>query len=309
MGIIMRIFTLYDKDGKSYDITSKEQAFFYGIAGLGYEDETEFQRIDERYKLLSKYRKQSEITGTIRFWQPEAEQKYFEFAQFCQNGPLTLRYAPDSGKVSQSDFDKAFVEGRALYLPYRTITYESYYRRGLVTLIDKTDVLGNCLEITIKFKAETPWFKVVREYNYGGQGITGKKYDYEYPYNYSGSVSNQITIESDSRQQSPCKIIIAGPCTNPSWNHYLNGVLQSTGKVLAEILPNHRLIIDTTTIPYSIKEVNALNQEVADLYQASDFDTQRFIRLGYGQNIITVAALDSVEIGIGAEAEIEYATV
>lgn len=305
----MRKFTLYDYDGNSYDITAKGSAFFYGVGGLGYEDDATFLRIDERYKLLKKHKQQGKITGTIRFWQPDAEQAYFDFAQFCQNEVLTLSYSPKSGKISKSDFDSAFVQGNVLYLPYKTITYEKYYRRGYVTKIDKTDVIGNCLEITIEFTAETPWFKIKSEFNYGGQSESGKKYPYEYPYTYDGSVQNAITIESDSRKSSPCKLIIMGPCTNPSWNHYLNGVLQSTGGVTAEILPNHRLIIDTTTIPYSIKEVDVNNNEVADLYQSSDFDTERFIRLGYGENLISVAAIDTTEIGIGAEAEIEYATV
>lgn len=305
----MRTFTLYDNDGNSYDITAKNSAFFYGIGGLGYEDDAKFQRIDERYKLLSKHRNQTKITGTVKFWQPNAEQTYFEFAQFCQNEPLILKYAPKTGAVNKSSFDKAYVDGTILYLPYETVTYENYYRRGYVTKIDKTDVIGNCLEVTIEFVAETPWYKLKSDFNYGGESVSGKTYDYTYPYTYSGSVSNQVKVTSDSRQQCPTRIIIMGGCTNPSWNHYLNGVLKATGKVNAEILPNHRLIIDTTTIPYSIKEFDANNNEVADLYQSSDFATQRFIRFEYGENVVTVSAIDSTVIGIGAEAEIEYATI
>lgn len=305
----MRNFTLYDNDGNSYDITAKYSAFFYAVAGLGYEDDAQFQRVNERYKLLSKYRNQSKISGTIKFWQPNAEQTYFEFAQFCQNEPLIMRYAPKSGHKYDSGFDKAYVSRTGLYLPFKAIAYESYYRRGYVTKIDKTDVVGNCLEITIEFSALTPWYKVESDYNYGGESSPGKSYDYTYPYNYSGSVSNAVTINSDSRQQSPGKIIIMGGCTDPTWNHYLNGELKATGKVNAEILPNHKLVIDTTTIPYSIMEFDAQGNLVADLYQSSDFATQRFIRFEYGENVIRVSAVDSEVIGIGAEAEIQYATI
>ena len=100
-----------------------------------------------------------------------------------------------------------------------------------------------------------------------------------------------------------------GPCTNPTWRHYVDGVLKESGKVIAEILPNHRLVIDTTVIPYSMKVYDSQNQAVTDLYQSSDFETQRFVSLDYGENIITVSAEDVTVIGIGVEAEIEYATV
>ena len=43
------MYLLIDKNGTSYDITVKKSAFFYGVTGLGYEKETEFQRIKERF--------------------------------------------------------------------------------------------------------------------------------------------------------------------------------------------------------------------------------------------------------------------
>lgn len=309
MGFIMRKYTLYDNDGRSYDVTVKGSAFLYGVGGLGYEDDATFQRINSRYKLLQKYRNQPKITGTVKFWQPNAEQTLFEFAQFCQNEPLFLKYSPQSGTTKKSSFDKAYVDKTTLYLPFESVKYENYYRRGYVTKIDKSDVLGNCLEVTIEFTAITPWYKVKSDYNYGGESVSGKKYNYEYPYVYTGSVSNQVTLISDSRQQSPTKITIMGPCTNPTWRHYVDGVLKESGKVIAEILPNHRLVIDTTVIPYSMIVYDAQNQEITDLYQSSDFETQRFVSLDYGENVITVSAEDVTVIGIGVEAEIEYATV
>lgn len=305
----MRTFSLIDKDGTSYIITVKDKAFFYGITGLGYEEETAFLRIKERFSLVSKKLTQQKIVGTVKFWQSGAEAEYFNFAQFCQNGPLRLRYAPKSGRRAKSSFEHGYVENRTLFLPYENVTYETYFRDGYITKIERSDGVGNCLEAVIEFTAETPWYKRIVEYNYGGQSIDGKKYDYTYSYHYSNSANNEVTIESDSWQQSPSKIIILGPVTDPIWRQYLNDELVTTGKINGSVLSGHRLVIDTTTIPYSILEYNSSGQVVADLYQSSDFSTDRFVRLGHGKNRITVSATDATAIGLGVEAQLEYATV
>lgn len=305
----MRTFSLVDNDGNLYDLTVKDKSFLYGVTGLGYSKESQFQRIKERFKFLKMESEQQKIKGTVRFWQPNAEAEYFAFAQLCQNSPLKLRYAPKSGSITQSTYKKGYVDGSTLVLPYKYMKMQNYYRDGYVTAIEKSDGVGNCLEVVIEFTCETPWYKNVADYNYGGSSQTGKEYSYTYPYGYTGSVSNEVTIDSDSREQSPCKIVIMGYATDPIWRHYLNDVLVATGKLNGSILTDHKLVIDTTTIPYSIKEFDSQGNEVADLYQSSDFTTERFIRLGYGKNRITVSAADTTDIGIGVEAQIEYATV
>ena len=277
----MRTFRLYDNDGNRYNITSKDNLFFYKIDGLGFSQDAEFQRIEDRYALLNNYISQNKITGIIRFWQPQAELDYFNFAQFCQNQPIMMDYNNN---------------------------YGTYSRRGIITKIERSDGNGNSLEIKIEFTAETPWFKTVSEYN-EGTIIGGKVYDYTSDYTYSDSVVNTVTIDSDSYQSSPVRLVIFGEAVNPTWRHYLNNVLVSSGKVNGTILANHRLIIDTTTIPYGIKQVDALGNLVSDMYQQSDFSTSRFVRFGHGRNTVTFGADNTNILNVGVEAEIEYATI
>ena len=277
----MRTFRLYDNDGNRYNVTSKDNLFFYKIDGLGFTQEAEFQRIEDRYALLNNYISQNKITGIIRFWQPQAELVYFNFAQFCQNQPIMMDYNNN---------------------------YGTYSRRGLITKIERSDGNGNPLEIKIEFTAETPWFKTVSEYN-EGTIVGGKVYDYTYDYTYSDSVVNTVTIDSDSYQSSPVRLVIFGEAVNPTWRHYLNNVLVSSGKVNGTVLANHRLIIDTTTIPYGIKQVDALGNLISDMYQQSDFSTSRFVRFGHGRNTVTFGADNTNVLNVGVEAEIEYATI
>lgn len=277
----MRTFTLIDNDGNTYDVTARNDLFFYGVEGLGYAQTTEFQRIEDRYALLSNYTSQSKIKGTIKFWQPDAERKYFDFAQFCQNGPIRMKYNPGHGE---------------------------FYRNGVISEIVRTDGTGSELRVTLTFMAQTPWYKSVSAHN-DGQIVGGKVYPYTFDYTYSSAVVNSVSVESDSYQSSPVKLIIYGPATNPSWRHYLNNVLQTSGRITGSVLANHKLIIDTTSIPYSIKQFDMLGNEVSDMYQLSDFSTDRFIRFGKGRNTVSVQADNTNTLNVGVEAQIEYATV
>lgn len=305
----MRTFMLIDKNGNTYDVTVKNKSFFYGITGLGYEKEADFQRIKDRFALLRKNFVQQKIVGTVKFWQSGAETEYFNFAQFCQNSPIRMVYNPQSGSVIATSYDKAYAEGTTIYLPSKYLSYDNYYRNGYITKIERSDGVGDVLTCQIEFTATTPWYKERSAYNVGGQSQGAKKYSYSYPYNYGGGVTNTVTIDSDSRQPSPVKIIIMGKATNPTWNHYHDGVLVSSGKVNAIIPAGYRLVIDTTTIPYTIREFDSFGNFVADLYQSSDFSTERFVRFEYGKNMVAVSSDEENEIGIGVEAQIEYATV
>lgn len=276
----MRKFTLINKDGKSYDLTEKRKKFIYNVDGLGYSRETEFQRIGEHMALINDHLTQGVITGSIHFWNPNAHQQYFKFAQFCQNKPLKLLYTSPTGAT--------------------------YYRDGYVTRIDKAET--NALTAVIEFKSITPWYKSVNVFN-SGEISGGKVYDYTYDYQYAEGTSQAVVINSDSYEASPVRITLYGPLTNPSWSHYLNNELVVTGRVNGVVDEGNKLVIDTTTIPYSIRQYDMADNLISDMYQLSDFSTYRFVNLGYGENIISVTHESTSVVKVGVEAKIEYATV
>ena len=277
----MRTFTLLDRDGTSYNLTEPTTAFFYNVEGLGYSREVEYQQIGDRYEPIKNNLAQGLINGIIRFKQPNAYKKYFDFVQFCQNTPLRLIYTPST---------------------------TPFYRDGQVTSISKTEGSDGVLSCSIEFSASTPFYKILYEYNPGV--ITGgKTYSYEYDYVYSNSVAGTVTLNNDSYLSCPAKIEIYGYAVNPSWRHYVNNVLVATGKVNTSIESGNKLVIDTTTTPYSIKQYNLSNELISDVYQLSDFSTDRFITLRNGRNTISVAHEGGSLIQVGVEARIEYASV
>lgn len=275
----MRTFTLVNNDGQTYDITSKNDGFFYNVSGLGYERDTEYQRVKERYTVLSDMLNMPPIVGTVRFFKPNMEQKYFAFSQFCQNSPIKMVYNPGYGE---------------------------FYRMGRIVKVERSDG-ENVMTAKVTFKPTTPWIKDVNVNN-DNQITDGKTYDYEYDYTYSDTIQGAVIIDSDSYQDSPIKLTIYGEVVNPIWRHYVNNKLMITGQVLATIPINHKLVIDTTTSPYSIKEYDMANLLIADRYQNSNFNTDRFIRLENGVNLITAAGTGGAA-ALKVEAQIEYATV
>ena len=93
---------------------------------------------------------------------------------------------------------------------------------------------------------------------------------------------------------------------------YLDAFLvidKATGKVNTTIPSNRKLVIDTETIPYSIREYDMNNRLIADLYEQSDFSTERFFMLKYGKNSIVVTDDDASTTTVIVEAQVMYASV
>lgn len=273
---MIRQFSLLNAYGETYDLTVDFTAFMHSVGGLGAQFETEFQRIGGQFSLLSYYAAQGKVTGKVKLW---SEQEFFEFAKFCQRRPITLLYTRDN---------------------------QAFRRNGIITSISKDET--EPLNSNIEFTCTTPFYTIVSVYN-GGSVVGGKIYPYTYNFEYAENAAQSVTISSDSMSDSPCRITIYGYAENPTWSHYLNNQLIATGKVNATIAADRKLVIDTTVIPYQIHLYDLEGNFVQDLYQSSDFSTDRFFTLGYGQNVISVSAESVGTVRLGVEGMIEYEAV
>jgi len=280
----VRSFTLTDLNGNSYSLQTKKR-FLHTPSGLGYEESTTYQDFGNHYAVLDEGLQQSVISASIVFAggnRKEVYEKFFEFAKFTRNAPLILCYRP---------------------------IFNSYYRRCRVSKLTKTEINQfGVLECTIELSCITPWYQTLSAAN-SGQAGSGKQYNYTYNYQYSDSILQSVVLENNGYEESPCRLIIYGPAINPMWYHFVNGVLTTTGAIDITVAVNHRLVIDTTTIPYTIHEVDSKGALVRDAYQLSDFSTERFIRLQPGKNRITVTHSGSSIIPVAVEGQIEYASV
>lgn len=276
----MKKLILKNRIGEMYDLMNSEVMTFQ-LDGLGFTDESAYARAGNTYIATSEIMSQKELGLTVLFYQ-DADVAYKSFIIFLRKSPLTLIYQNDSGKYLVKCNPKA---------------------------ITKTDRKGfSIYGCSVSLVCLGDFYKVTSVYNSGDIG-DGKTYDYSYDYQYSDNIAESIRIESETSEKSPCKVYIYGPCEYPTWRHYVNGSLVATGSMNAVIPENRVLVVDSTTVPFSITEQDNLGNLTADRYQACDFGTERFFFLQNGINVISVAHSDSRICAIKVEANISYASI
>ena len=277
----VRKFYLVNKRGKRYELLTRRQ-FLHSPGGLGYQESTIYQRLGEQFSVVDEGLEQGEITGSVFFPNPNAYDKYFEFVQFCRDTPIYLTYVP---------------------------VKQEYMRQVRLDTIGKTEIEGTGLNCSVTFKALTLWYKRVKSINDSGDSSSGKEYEYTYDYRYSTNATNTVSFDSDSYNDSPIRLTIFGECTNPRWQHYVDNVLVATGAVEGTVQNGMKLVIDTTVVPYSIKQLNMLDEEVLNMYPLSDFSTDRFLLAKKGKNRISVSHSSADALSVMVEANISYASV
>lgn len=277
----MRKFRLINGQGESFDLNRKD-SFFHDIKGFGFEDATQYEQIGHDFYPLEEILSQGKIEGKILFAGKKPYETYREFARFIRSIPLTLVYQPDE----------------IFRVPVRiaTLGKEELSHGGAVLVSE------------ISFVTQGLFYKSITKYS-NTLSVGGKIYPYTYDYAYSDVSYNSVEIESDSYEDSPCKITIHGPCMNPIWKHYVNNVLYETGAYVGTISGDHKLVIDTTKMPYSITERGAGDEIVADRYQLCDFSTERFFHLRHGSNRISVTHEGINTLKVIVEGRINYETV
>lgn len=278
----MREFYLVNGKGNQYSLMDLSH-WLWKPDNLGAKFGSKYEQYDSTFVRTQRIAKPDDIKGTILFTGQDKYGEYAKFVRFLASEPLTLVYKSDGEYKCNVD----------------------------IKSIDKSeiDAKTSTLQCSIKFKRLSRWYKHVVLDNTGDEARTGKKYDYQYDYTYSEYESQTATIQSDSGYDSPVKITILGPAENPRWSHYVDNKLVGTGSVTANIRDGRRLVIDCTTIPYSIKEFDNNGNVMNDLYQFSDFETQRFFQLQYGKNRIYVEHNGTNFLKLKVEARIEYETI
>lgn len=258
----MRSFKIQNSIGDTYDLTNVRTGFLHSVGGLGFNYVTNYRQIGNNYRLISDERGQDVISGTVRFRQPGAQAAFRTFANFLQMKPLKLVYETADGAV--------------------------YYREGTITAVTYSET--DSLNAAITFKSFTPPYQTFFKESLSTDASGGKVYSYEYPYTYRSSGANTVTIDmNDTVLESPLRIEFHGPMVNPVWSHYVEDSLIATGHLNYSIASGNYVVVDTQTVPYSIREFNSDNEMIGDLYEYSDFGTERFLLLRHGSNRIVIS--------------------
>lgn len=107
--------------------------------------------------------------------------------------------------------------------------------------------------------------------------------------------AESVEILSDSTKESACHIEIRGTLTNPIWVQELNGVQIATGQVTVSLNEDDTLHIRSDTNPYQLYIEDSVGIKT-DLYANSNFSTQRFFTLKYGENTIKCTGATNIKV-------------
>lgn len=278
---MVRQFSLKNNKGQSYNLLDKRRVMFFDPNGLGYEEDTDYLRIGATFNPLNPSCKQIQIKGKLIFAGDNPYKDYFDFVSFARQAPLTLSYT----------------------------TFDTFYLTVDIAGLDKTELTKfGYLQVPVEMVARGVWYKLESKYT---APVTGEMpvYPYVYPDIYPPETRQSVYFKSNASQESPCKITIYGEAVNPVWRHYLNSKLVESGAYAGTIPANHTLVIDSTTIPYSILEYDGAGRVVADRYPLCDFSTKRFFMLQVGSNSISISHDGTNSIGLKVEAQLRYESV
>lgn len=273
----MRAFKLKNAAGYEYDLTDKEH-FMYNPSDLGFSYDTDYQQVGAQFVQISETLKQPKPTGTIKF---NTYAEYNNFIKFIQKKPLVLSYIP---------------ENKEYRLDCKVASLEKAEKKA-----------GGWLHCKIRFEGIGAWYSyTLLQENVADAG--GKTYNWDYPYQYTDSTVDSVQITAESNIKSPMVITFIGPCKNPLWKQYINGVESASGKVFVELKTGERMKV-SSVMPYSIVKTDNAGNELEDLYGKSDFSTVRFLWMEQGENRITIAHEGIEELNVMVEVYEYYESV
>ena len=276
-----RKFYIINAKGQSCDL-NVAGSFFHSPKGLGYDSKITSVQVGNSFLVESRELKQKKISGKIAF---HTYVQFNEFANFIQYAPLTFVYETAAG-IWNID--------------------------GYVQTITKEEKENGILSAGITFLCTSSWYRLTQYKNEQKLNV-GKVYNaegyYSYPFEYVDNTAGTIAFKCAGVIESPCKIIIIGPCTKPMWQHSINGKTVAKGKMMMDIPEGNRLIISSRPEDRYIKEYNESGELVGDRYTYSDFSTYRFLTAQDGDNVISFGHEGAETIKIYVEVEERYEAV
>ena len=308
----MRYFKLENSASptpEELDITTTD-ILFHDISGLGFDEQTDFTSVGSVWKLNSVSYTQKAVSGKVYFTDNHGTTpytKYTRFKNFIDKPPLILLYYPEG------------IDGLC------------YRKKVRVTKLEKTelDKYGG-LDVGIDFTSYTPWYEVIEAKNGGeivendtgwvwGDGDQNPPLVFEptegmdaIPAKFRNEVRAPVDIYSNVDNDSPVRITIHGPVTNPVWSHFVNDRFIASGGFDSNssltLTADERLVIDNTEGEYAMR----VYSDIADprnVYALRDFDLQCFFTLQKGKNTIIVTSTGTNAIKVEVEGHVHYATV
>lgn len=267
-----RQFRLVNAAGEEYDLCDLSHAF-YSPDGLGFKRDISSVRVGSAFASVENNLSQQTIKGEMRF---KSYELYSEFKEFISGGNLILAYQP-----------KGFTRW--------------YYRKVEVERLDKgeLDPQTRRLICAIDFLCFSQWYEkdnAKRTIDLTGENTV---FPLIFPFLFSDADKNEVVIINDHVAPAPCKIILSGPCVNPAWVLRQGGKTVASGAMTISIAAGEKLIVDANI--ESMRIVKETSAGEVNVYQHSDFSTERFIYAPTGESKLKFTHSETSALNITVE--------
>lgn len=272
----MREFKIENAKGENFDM-NRVDAFFVQPEHMGTQKEMEFVQIGNEFKEIRNVQSQVNPSGTMSF------KKYDQFEEFIK----ILRYPPFKLWYKPRD--------------------QWFFKKVLLGMLGKGEISNdtNRLECEIVLNSLTQWKKESTFYKCKESSGAGKTYPYSYQYAYTEDEIGSVKINNLSGQSQYCKIVINGPAQNPAWTLIKNGVMVENGRLRISIEQEERIVVNGLPTEREIAVYSKENEFIKNIYETSDFYTQRFITIPEGE--CTISFSNETQNVLSAYVEMEEA--
>lgn len=268
-----RQFRLINKVGKQYDLCDLSHAF-YACDGLGFSKTINSVQAGSYFAAVEAKLNQQVIKGEMRF---RSYEQYTDFKEFISAGGLTIAYQPKGfttwyyRDVEVERLDKGEIDrtSRRLICPIDFLCFSQWYEKSNATR-------------TVDLTGENTVFPLV------------------FPFVFSDAEKNELLVVNERVMPAPCRIVIYGPCVNPSWALRQGGRTVATGAVAVSLQSGEKLVVDANIDNMKIVKVTS-SGSVVNVYQNSDFSTSRFIYAPSGESRLKFSHSTSDALNVTVE--------
>lgn len=267
----VRNFKLKNATGAERDLT-RPGYLLWQPQGLGWGVDVEVMTVGNTFVVTDEQEKRPNPSGTMVF---KGYAEYTDFLEFVQVGGLSLGYRP--------------------------LSTDNWRWLDCVLQIDKSEIdhTNQRLLCPVTFNATSHWYEIMQALTPQGEiddnamiYLDNEYHGYAYPYDYEDSNAGGIAI-NNGVLPSYFRLTFIGPVTNPVYTLYVNQKPVHRGRIVCNVLADHRLVIDTRPGHAEINDYNADGTLYIGRYGNSDFTTERFFQIPGGVSAMMVTAESS----------------
>ena len=260
-----REFILVNKNGDRWSFQQFDDYFGFNPSGLGVTKSNSYIRVKDDYLLTQQIFTLKQMALDLVFLAKKAYNGFRDFIDFIAIN-------------ENQDFE-------FIHIPAYNLESErkEYFANVQIRDIGKTEIsTNNVLSVPLIFDRLSNWKLPAGTFKTISTAI-GKKYAYQYAYQYRTSSAGTANLSNNGHRPSPLDFQILGPTTNPKLTlKDLDDNVISESEIFIVLTIDEKIILNSDSKNQKIVKVNTITLEETNIYELQNFDLNTFIELPIG---------------------------